>query len=479
MASRSFQVLFLRARDQRASTLRWTGLTVLALLLAHAAVLTPLLEAERARATAADEQRRTRAVAAALAELEARLASAVEEGGRAVAGELEHLAEATDRDLEDLAAAIQELRSAEPEEGDEPEAAATGRTIENLVIRQRIRDAADDDELLAAVAPAVEGLVVRPRYAELNRVWTAAGLPAVEARLDGVASEIPRLHGELPEARPQWEALAAAVAELRRSARELLFVPPEAQRWWARSAPTPEGEVVMRPGLDPAMAQRLLQPLALDSLAVAGNAARRRLEELAAVVDRRLGELGTAGAGHTVTAALLAAAPTFPLVLGLVLAAIIAWRSQRLRELAAATHFMSEHGGPPGLRGWCLAELRWGLAAERPAGGAWGALALQALLGLAAAALWIAAAAAQLQRLGGSDPERLTTHAALGGGAVLLATLHRLFVAHRAVALLAPAVPRDEDPVPDSDPDPDPAISGAELAAPEDDEVLDALSLRH
>ena len=480
------EALFLRSRDQHAATGRSAHLAVLGLLLFHAAVLTPWVEHQHQLFSAASEEQRFSDLASEVAELGEATAGIGPAWQEAMTPALEQLVADLRQDLARLEVTRRQLeataeeRSATPEEGETPE----GRTpedetadrpdsdvrpleIENPEWIAAIAEADNRYGLLAALEPAVEQLIVRPRFAELNRVWRNEALPGVEVALDASSAAVARLRGRFREAGSELGALEAALTNLRRVFRDLELRPPDEPYWWG----SPETGESLDLSLPPEIERQLLAPVALEEARAAGELAAERQAALAGRVERERQRSLAAResrerrlAGFAATLAgvgidLDAVAALFPLLLGLVLAGVMIRRNQRLRDLALATHAMlADGGGSDSLRDWGLAQLRGGAidpaspgSASHGADAAWRSGSLRALGALFLALAWIALANLQVRGLPGLDDRRWLAVSVLGAAAVLIATVNRLLVARRLVVLLA-AEPRSGGRAPEERP---------------------------
>jgi hypothetical protein len=498
MASQSLEALFLRTRDQTAATGRRAHRAVLALALVHVLVVTPWVERERARSSGEAEEQRFGELTD-VAALGTALQDATERTRSALEPQLAQLVDGLEDALDRLGETVDRLAAeaaaeAALEGGDEGPPLAVAAPLpfeiadpERLAaIRDAVAEGAPGSPgtrygLLAALDPVVEEQIARPGFAEIQRAWEQDALPEVENRLGAAASALPGLRLRFPEAKDEWSAFEGALSGLRAGVRQLEIVPPSEPFWWA----SPETARALEIGLPAATAEKIRHPLVLDEILAAAEQARSRYEDLAGRLeaerdeslaatqarDRR--EQSFAGLLADLGFDLGAAVVLFPLLLGLVLAAVVARRSQRLHELGTATRLTIEEGGPLALRDWCLAQLSGRLSDERTADEAWRGGRLRALGVLAAAFAWIAVAALQVRGLEGVDETRWLIVTLVGAAAVLAATVHRLVIARGVVRLFvagaSESVERSFDETPPAP---------REIEAEGSDGVLDAHTLR-
>ncbi len=456
MASRSFHALFLRARDQFAGSSHWLYLAVLALALIHALVVTPFVAGSRLESETSLQRTRLAVVESSLGELRGALEAVRQETSSTVAPALERLVEDLEHDLARLEATRRQIAASELlEEDPDPAAEATAAeatvaegtaaeappaaplesTAPPFVLDDAdriadLRDARGRIEVLAALAPLVDELIARPRFFDLQGRWNDEAHPRLAARLNTAAGALPRLRSRFPEARDQWQSLAGALTGLSGTAAELRFAPPAEPYWWALPG---DGEVEL--GLAEAVAGEIRRPRRLAELEQAADRAVESYSEIVGKVAQAQRELGDPPAG-TLERLDVAAVAMFPLLIGWVLAGTVIWRSQRLRELGLTTRLAIEHGGPPALERWLWGQIPWSSTAGASAGGAWRACVLQTLLGYFLAMSWIALAAVQLRQLEGAGRQRLMITTIAGASVVLLAIVHRLVVARRAIMAL-------------------------------------------
>ncbi len=471
MASRSFHALFLRARDHFAGSSHWAYLVVLILALIHGIVVTPYIAGSRLESETSLQRTRLAAVESSLGELRGALEAVRQETSTMVAPALERLIEDIEGDLARLDATRRQIaaraaQAADPEavesDTDTPAAGTPAavtpppseleEAVQPFVLDDPdhvadLRDARTPEELVAALAPLVEELITQPRFFDLERGWRDDALPRLEARLDTAASALPRLRSRFPEARSQWQALAGGLNGLSAAARELKFEPPAQATWWHRLA---DGEVEL--GLSPAAAGAIRRPRRLAELEAAADRSVESYSEIVGKVAQAKRELGEPAAGAFDWLDLTAVA-MFPLLVGLVLGGVMTWRSQRLRELGLAVRLAIEHGGPPALRPWFWNQAHWSTSASASAAAAWRACVAQTLLGYFLAMSWIALAAVQLRQLDAAGRQRLMFYTITGASLVLLAVVHRLLVARRAISALDDAGVPYEDDVTDGAPE--------------------------
>ncbi len=452
MASRSLHELFLRARDQFAGSGRWSYLAVLVLAMVHAGVVTPFIESALSESRTSSERKRLAGAENGLGGLHDALQATRDETSATLAPVLKRLVDDLEHDLarldatrrrhaaKDEDAGPDNAESEEDEEGDEIPAAGgeaeEGPPPFQLDDPDRIadlRDAESRDDMLAALAPLAEELIAQPRWFDVEQSWRSGALPRLQARLDAAAGDVPRLRGQFPEARAQWEALAGALTALTRGARELRLEPPAAPFWW--TLPT-AGEAVEL-GLTAEAADDIRRPRELAALEATADLALERFTAVAGELRKAIRELGEPpSTGFLLGLDLATLVPMFPLFLGLGLGGAMLWRSGRLRELGLTARMAIEHGSPPALRRWLWGHVQWSTSAGRSAARAWRASVLQTLLGYFLAMGWITFAAVQLRQLETLDRHRLMAFAVAGAAAVLVAVVHRLAVARQAIGTL-------------------------------------------
>ncbi len=495
MASRSFQALFLRARDQFAASSRWPYLAVLILTLLHVAVVTPFVEGRRIESETSSEIERLTAVERGLSELRQALQGIRQETTSLITPSLGRLVQDLELDLARLDATREKIAAqaaaeaaamADPAAEDDDatptaEPAAPDSTLgegsgiqpfelQNPDWIADLRDATSRDETLAILTPIVDQLIISPRYFDLGRSWQNDSLPRLEARLDAAASAVPRLRGRFTEARAQWDTLTGALSDFTRAARELQFTAPDEPFWWTLPAPD---RVDL--GLSPAVRDTIRRPRSLSDLETAADRCLEHFGEVSEVHSEAQRQLGDAsGVGVVLGIDLAFVMPMFPLLIGWLIAGASIWRSQRLRELELTTRLAIDHGGPPGLRQWLWHQTHWG-AADKSAAAAWRACVFQTLLGYFLTMGWLALAAAQLRELQVVDRDRLMLFTMVGAVSMLLAMVHRLVVARRALTF--PDVADDiTDEIATSD-IPEMQLNEA-LTSESDSELIDVQTLR-
>ena len=450
--SPSVNELFLRARDAWEQSRRWSSYTILVLLLFDVTAIIPFVHFNQGRQAAEADVERLKGAEVEISQLSKEMdaiGSSIESSTHPL---LQQLVDDLSADLKRVDATRRYARrvyaeasgSAAGAESGAGEDASEGATaplqIDNPDWIVALAEAETPAEVLAATEPVVEERVVRPRFEALNQVWTGQVLPQIESRIDALAGKIPGLRSRFPQADASWESFAQAVGNLRRTARDLVFKPPERRYWWSSRN---DQELVL--GIETAAAEQLRQPLALDEVKAATDQALQRYEEVAKLYTDRQAEIeksvgtGTRGSSEQLvgwlTNNLPMVAGTFTLVLGLLLAALQVWQTQGLRELGLLSFLMIEEGASPRLGRWYLSHLcGWSLTdPPQPRG-----LALRLLLTAALELGWIGVNFAQ--QLGGGTPlavHHLGVIAGAGALAVVSSLAYTAVVARSAVRLVA------------------------------------------
>jgi hypothetical protein len=397
-------------------------------------VLLPFSEGNRQRSTLASEVRTLEGVSEGLAGLGERLAAAREGAREQAAPALQTLVDGLRGDLAELDAALEIARNSPPED-DNPEDAEGEETPEgpknpwlSYLESPSVRGAENRYSLLTALEPVVDQHLAPPHFESPNQLLKAQIRPNLQAEIDAVAGEISALRSRWGRPEAAWDELSAALAGLRRTVEALAFEPPRRAYWWA----SPEDEPGLELRLAEPVATELRQPLAFDELATLGGQVDDRLERLGKELDATTGErrerlaaLGSEGSaplGLPIAGML----STWPLLLGLLLALLVSFRSLRLRQLGLLTTLHVDHGAPDALRGWLLAELRGGTDPEPTTASTTRVAFLRTFLLLLLGWGWIAAAAWPAVATGGAPTLPSALPALVGAGALLLAVLYRL-----------------------------------------------------
>lgn len=413
--------LFLRARDRLETVKTITFWAVAGLLVLHAAVLTPVVEIERQSDVAAAERARLAAVGDGLSELSVRLDGPRRHTREVMIPALDRLVENVRGDLERLPPTRETMRAILAEAGaQDAEISAELEPFEvsNVDWMVAIGRAKTPEELREALRPLVEQQIVRRRFGEVQLRFTETALPRIEADLDAVAGEIPKLRGRFPEASEAWDRLATALAATRRTVRDLVWTPPERPDWWT-SAEAGDRELLSYE-LAPSVEEQLRRPLELDEIDVATARIEAAYRELVGAVEARraslAGELGD-GSFLGLVRQTGATAPRvlalFPWLVGVVLTVLLTWRRRRLAELGLLARLLVEDGESPTLGRWWLAWL--GGRHENPDADTVRKQIAGRSLGLTLLVLaWIGLAVYQLVRLGQLELPWLIVPGAVG-----------------------------------------------------------------
>lgn len=423
---------------QLASATRTGFFGVLLLVIGQLLFVVPALElAERQRRLAGEHQR--------LSDLEPRLAALAQpldalrqRADEAMEAEVERFLTGLGDDLERLERTVEELRAADapisaeaPITDDAPitlaepmsptaaaEPAVEGWPIADPELRFDIARAATPEELRRVLEPLVDEEISAPRIGRLNSAWKSEVLPYVEARIDGLASDLSHLRAFLPEAEEGWTRFASALTELRDEARQLTIKAPEA-RWWGR---VEAGRLRLRPG----DRRPLLDPL--DRFGAALDRVHERRAAVASRLDVALGALpspdSTLGRElRTATPGWAALAVCYPALLGFLLAAFSFWRSRSVFALRRALELYPDRRSIL----WLRSSLAGGTA-RRPRGLSWACL--HTVLAAVISALWLGLSAWHQNRAADFSDRDLLLLLAVGGGFVLSAAVYRLLALH-------------------------------------------------
>jgi hypothetical protein len=459
MASRSFLSLFLQTREHLEVADRTQRFAVLGLLLFHLAFLWPSATAIRHLEQQEAESKALDSILSALEDSSDRLEDSHTEALKILKPALEGLTEKLRLDFLQLDAAVAEVRTAaqtNPEETDSEETDSeetavntTDHSDENanswiaLVDFPTVREAQNRYSLLTALEPLVDEHILAPRFAALTETWVQQTRAPFEGEIESLLRELTALHPRRNELKTTWDDLIASLGGLRRAILELTFTPPEHAYWWASSEETAE----LKLGPVATTIEELRSPPALDTLRVLVHRSlehRRALEKglHAARQDLLSNAVTRSSVGDKVLGVdLHSLLKIWPLLLGFLLAMVVLYRSHQLRQLGLLTTLMVEHGAPPNLSRWFLAEMCGTLTPSRPSDPVARRCLLRGLALLSAGCLWITGATLQAHGLAATPlPEvRLLIHhwpALVGATTLLLAVLHRLHLNGRLIDLL-------------------------------------------
>lgn len=438
--------LLLRAEERRRRAALGALVGVLLLALAQVGIVRPLIELERqAEGAGAAVERLDRWLAVSgrvgqgLERFEAALDTTLDPA-------FEALIEGLRGDFERLESTRDALRIFLDDPSEPPDFGAAAELrdvlpfeVDNSDWIVALSEAEGRRATLIALAPMVEELVLRPRFGEINRVWTTEALPVLEAQLDGVAGEVPRLRGEVAEAAldtapraaldGDLEAIARELGSLRRALRDVLFLPPEPTArggvWWTLDrGPSPGEEEPIVLGMTAAIEEQLRAPLVLDTLRVDLERLHARHGELQSRLEALRRDTVEARRGEGPAAHLLRLAAldprhvtgAFPAVLGVLLAALLLWPTRAQRERMLLAGLRIEDGDADEVRDWLLLTAGLGRRPAAPRAVAGWSTARDLVIGLAGL-VWIVLAA---------GPPWPVPSVAIGGVAWTAAVLYRL-----------------------------------------------------
>jgi hypothetical protein len=256
--------------------------------------------------------------------------------------------------------------------------------------KEKIRSARDSNELRHVLQPVIEQEILHPRFDQLNRYWHEEVLPNIRLQTEAIRKAIREHQPLYPPGQSQWEAIHASVEQMSGVVATLTFQPPTDKEWWI----TVSGKQATLSGIGRAVEDRLRTMINTEAVAqlrmqvTAALAQQHRLqetlqeelkrtEELFNKQQSRLAALGKPF--EVLSLDINIVVSKFPLLLGILLAAITIWPAYRLRELAAMLKLMAKNDPEKvpwewfDSRTWFSLPGRQGIAAQESPhhGGRW------------------------------------------------------------------------------------------------------------
>jgi hypothetical protein len=301
-------------------------------------------------------------------------------------------------------------------------------------LRSAVAHVSTRAELVELIRPYVDGEIIEPMFDRFNVGWQREGVPALVSAAQRATQRITDARQKFPMEAEAWTRMAQAVAAIEKSASQLKAQQPGNATWWAAA----EGKGATIGGfalaLNDAEAKRLVAlGDILQSAEAALNAGKQQQESINRKIDELKEEFRAQQAElaakveplKAVSVDLAVVVQFYPLILGLVLSGVTAWRATRVEELRGIVTLISR-GDRSGLAfQWLLA--RTGASRGRPH-------ILSAVRCLAFIA-WLSFSAWRLEAAAAFSGSGIGTLVLIGSAAILLASLYEW----RIVRSIAPS----------------------------------------
>ncbi len=225
--------------------------------------------------------------------------------------------------------------------------------------KSQIRETKDIDELRRVLLPVIEREIIHPRFDELNNYWNNTVLPDITQQAESILKDLQENQPPSFEYKGLWDEIRHTVEQTVATTTTLKFQPPAKDPyWWASVA----GKTEELSNIEHATVRELKAIAGFEAVAELsrqiGEALGQR-KELQATLQEELkrieenfnkqqSQLAALGKPFEVLSLdINALVSRFPLLLGIVLAAITVWPAYRLWELAWAADLMAKKGQEP------------------------------------------------------------------------------------------------------------------------------------
>ncbi len=406
--------LFDSARDHYDRGGRWTFLTVIILLVFHITTFHPFISASRGLKNARAETDELKALEPKLQALRESLDDLAGTSKRRIDAVVKDLLDAELNDFKTLNGRVQLLRGEQPPE-ERPSniavqtvQAGSGPGVSDLPplnpeLAERVRQGRPE-QIRQLLRDYINTDIIERRFAGANRQLQQVIAPDIARRVQTLQPRVAELAKERPQWQDHWSTLQAALTQTAEAAQALVLAPPADRDWWFSAGGKIQtlGELgrelvakLETQGL-PAASDRLQDALnqTLARQAALQGELQKQIDEIAKQFEEQQKQVRTLGEPFKwVALDLTVAASRFPLLLGLVLAALSLGASHRMRELALALNLLSEPN--PTLWTWYFQRTVGG-AFSTTAGTTPGRIFLVGLPDLLAALAWVTVAAWQV-----------------------------------------------------------------------------------
>lgn len=223
-------------------------------------------------------------------------------------------------------------------------------------LEAQVTEAQDIRELREVLLPFIEEKIIQPRFDQLNNGWNKTVLPDIRKGANSLLKELQGNQPSSPEGKALWDDIRDSVEQTLTMAAALTFQPPEDDSYWWASATAKIGRLLDAKET----AARLLKPVAgseavtklskeIEATLVRQKALQETLEQNLKRIEENFKEqqsqLASLGKPFQVISLdINILVSKFPLLLGIVLAAITIWPAYRLWELAWTADLMAKKG---------------------------------------------------------------------------------------------------------------------------------------
>ena len=238
---------------------------------------------------------------------------------------------------------------------------------QNLV--DHIKNADNIDGLTDILLPTINEKIIAPQFEALNKAWRTDILPEMKRRAEEIQQRLKVAEQTDPAQESPWRSIRTTLESTLEAANNITFAPPADRFWWI----TVEGKGEELAKIDISVRQELDRTLSItgvtDDLAKtiaeqksAEMKLKNELDRIKKSFDKFIERQAEQLAGlpqqiGSIPVDLVSLVSRFPLLIGLVLAALTVWQTRRQEQFIIAVGILREQDRSSPLATWLMRSI--------------------------------------------------------------------------------------------------------------------------
>lgn len=367
--------LFLKCQASYESANRWSFIIILALLLFHLLTFSQFVALRKQSDAAQAEHARLSGLEKTVVEVKSGLENLKETLLAPLRGRMDALLEDLRGDFETLDRSVAMIRTRATETFTKSSAdrlleEESSRPMMQMQIpltrrpkrtfdlsdqlKQEIKAAPDEDSLRKVLAPFIGENIIEKRFEELTRFWQEDVLARIKKQIQTIEKKIGGAESQFPQGRSAWEEIEASLTKVDQVASAITFSPPQDPRWWISMSEKMASLSSIQDTVQRKLMEAIDRSRAIDDLRAQVSKALAQQKELQSLLQAKMKQLeedfekqqaklsSLNKSFGIVPLDLNFLVPLFPLILGVILAAITFWPAYRLAELITISDLMAQ-----------------------------------------------------------------------------------------------------------------------------------------
>lgn len=405
-----------KARDQYDIALRWTAIVVMVFLAFHLFIFSPFLKADKKLSKVEARLNSLPGIQRTVVGLSDDLTKLSDMATEALSKQLKRMFNALRSDFDDLSKLVERIRTSDeiqlsktpameqPDIGQlHMQRNIRESNIPNLVVQERpnlqiqqipgesiqpikvvppeqrfgfdhslvnqVREVDNIDELTRILLSTIEEKIIAPRFDAFNQAWHTEILPEMKTRSDAIRQRLKVAEQTDTSEEAPWQSILTALENTMRSAKDMNFSPPANRFWWITVAGKGDAlnniDFRVRKELDQTITIKGVTDDLAKTISDQQNAETKLKSELERIkksfdkfVEQQAGQLvGLPEQFGGIPIDLISLVSRFPLLIGLVLAALLVWQTRRLSDLIIAVTIVKEDEQTSPLAAWMTRRI--------------------------------------------------------------------------------------------------------------------------